>query len=268
MEKFIMRHFSEDFDHIGAECEKCGRILKIAKTSCSTIDNGFNVNPPVKCICGNVSDLIYLESKKSVKSHKNEIEMLNLPFKQRDDNRMPYFIVAAVIIAWLFFVIFGIEHKKDAPLDKSVVESAQQTEEREKNNFITNIDDKYKQLVDYYKNKNRDSSILVIADFKKYGKMDYKDVKIIEKKLSEPKYIKAVEKELAEANRRFRQKEREQMAEHRESCYQLGFRYGRCGTMALKGYQCDPSDDIIVPVECRGRADTDRGTRDGVASVW
>ncbi len=54
----------------------------------------------------------------------------------------------------------------------------------------------------------------------------------------------------------------------KESCYQLGFRYGRCGAMVLKGHQCDPSDDIIIPVECRGLSETDKGTRDGVASVW
>lgn len=53
-----------------------------------------------------------------------------------------------------------------------------------------------------------------------------------------------------------------------ESCYQLGFRYGRCGAAALKGYKCDSADDIVIPVECRGKSETNRGTRDGVASVW
>ena len=52
------------------------------------------------------------------------------------------------------------------------------------------------------------------------------------------------------------------------SCYGLGYKYGRCATMVLKGRKCDPDDDIIIPVRCRGKQETQKGITDGTKSVW
>jgi len=51
------------------------------------------------------------------------------------------------------------------------------------------------------------------------------------------------------------------------SCYEIGYRYGRCSTMSMRGLECDPEDDITVPRRCRSREDTQRGINAGVQSI-
>lgn len=51
-------------------------------------------------------------------------------------------------------------------------------------------------------------------------------------------------------------------------CYELGVRFGRCGTLALKGQRCNPEDDIVMPERCRNKDETLRGITDGQRSVW
>jgi SH3-like domain-containing protein len=52
------------------------------------------------------------------------------------------------------------------------------------------------------------------------------------------------------------------------SCYDLGYRYGKCGTKSMKGLPCDPENDIIIPARCRGKKETQRGMDAGVRSVY
>jgi hypothetical protein len=52
------------------------------------------------------------------------------------------------------------------------------------------------------------------------------------------------------------------------SCYEIGVKFGRCGTLSLKGKACSPDDDIVVPERCRGKADTNKGIYDGTKSVY
>ena len=59
-----MKYFSEQKDFVNAECEVCERILKIKKLYCHCTDNGFDLKPPIKCICGNVSNEIKVEGKR------------------------------------------------------------------------------------------------------------------------------------------------------------------------------------------------------------
>jgi hypothetical protein len=35
------------------------------------------------------------------------------------------------------------------------------------------------------------------------------------------------------------------------SCYDLGFRYGKCSRRSLKGLPCRPENDFIIPERCR-----------------
>jgi hypothetical protein len=51
------------------------------------------------------------------------------------------------------------------------------------------------------------------------------------------------------------------------SCYQLGYRYGRCGTRSYLGLSCSPKDDIVIPERCRGLTTTHTGKNDGARSV-
>jgi len=50
-------------------------------------------------------------------------------------------------------------------------------------------------------------------------------------------------------------------------CYSIGYQYGRVSAMGLQGARIDPSDDVVIPVECRDQAITQQGIEDGVRSV-
>jgi hypothetical protein len=53
-----------------------------------------------------------------------------------------------------------------------------------------------------------------------------------------------------------------------DTCYQLGYRFGTCATRSLKGLECDPENDIVIPERCRNNAETQRGVRDGTKAVY
>ena len=53
-----------------------------------------------------------------------------------------------------------------------------------------------------------------------------------------------------------------------ESCYDLGYRYGLCGTKSTRGIPCKPENDIVIPERCRGKAETKRGITAGVKAVY
>jgi hypothetical protein len=51
-------------------------------------------------------------------------------------------------------------------------------------------------------------------------------------------------------------------------CFELGKRYGKCASLSLYGEPCDPRDDIALPLDCRGKADTKSGIRAGVKAGY
>lgn len=55
---------------------------------------------------------------------------------------------------------------------------------------------------------------------------------------------------------------------NRLSCYEIGYRFGKCATLSMKGKVCAPQDDISVPTRCRNNAETQRGISDGTRSVY
>ena len=59
-----MKYFSEDKDFVNAECEVCKKILKIRKTSCQFSADKFELNQPLKCFCGNISNEIIFVGKR------------------------------------------------------------------------------------------------------------------------------------------------------------------------------------------------------------
>jgi hypothetical protein len=50
-------------------------------------------------------------------------------------------------------------------------------------------------------------------------------------------------------------------------CWELGYKYGRCARMSFLGMECNPSDDIVLPVECRNKRETEMGMKRGMESV-
>ena len=54
----------------------------------------------------------------------------------------------------------------------------------------------------------------------------------------------------------------------KESCYHLGYRFGKCFTLGMAGLPCDPKDDIVIPPECRNNEEKDRGLKAGIEEVY
>lgn len=54
----------------------------------------------------------------------------------------------------------------------------------------------------------------------------------------------------------------------RETCYELGYRYGLCATKSMNEIPCKPENDIVIPARCRGKAETKRGISAGVKVVY
>ena len=52
------------------------------------------------------------------------------------------------------------------------------------------------------------------------------------------------------------------------NCYEMGKKFGRCGTQVLFELPFNNDDDIIIPEECRGTPETNRGIMDGVKEVY
>lgn len=53
-----MKYFSQDHQYINAECQNCGRVLKIPHQKCVRAFGGLSVTPAVLCRCGTTSDFI------------------------------------------------------------------------------------------------------------------------------------------------------------------------------------------------------------------
>lgn len=51
-------------------------------------------------------------------------------------------------------------------------------------------------------------------------------------------------------------------------CYDLGYRWARCATLVMIGFQCLPEDDFVIPVECRGQETTRKGLEAGARAVY
>jgi hypothetical protein len=52
------------------------------------------------------------------------------------------------------------------------------------------------------------------------------------------------------------------------SCYEIGFRTGRCVAKSMSGLPCDAGDEIPMPPECKGKPETEKGLLEGRKSVY
>lgn len=52
------------------------------------------------------------------------------------------------------------------------------------------------------------------------------------------------------------------------NCFTMGYKFGLCGALSLHGYQCKPEDDVIIPIECRSKKETNIGIQSGVESAY
>ena len=53
-----------------------------------------------------------------------------------------------------------------------------------------------------------------------------------------------------------------------ESCYQLGYRYGKCATQVMLKEKCAKEDDVVIPDRCKGLKETKEGTKAGAKEVF
>jgi hypothetical protein len=54
----LMKYFSQDHQYVNAECQNCGRVLRIPHKKCIAVVGGLSVTPAVLCRCGITSDFI------------------------------------------------------------------------------------------------------------------------------------------------------------------------------------------------------------------
>lgn len=52
-----------------------------------------------------------------------------------------------------------------------------------------------------------------------------------------------------------------------KSCYDLGYRYGRCAAKRHQNIQCERKNDIVIPKRCRGKSETEKGMVVGIAEI-
>jgi len=48
----------------------------------------------------------------------------------------------------------------------------------------------------------------------------------------------------------------------------MGKRFGRCAALSMYGKTCDPTDDVIMPLDCRDQPDTKSGISVGVRTAY
>jgi hypothetical protein len=51
-------------------------------------------------------------------------------------------------------------------------------------------------------------------------------------------------------------------------CWNLGYKFGYCGTISLHGLTCAPEDDVAIPSECRGKKETQMGISRGTEAAY
>ena len=55
----------------------------------------------------------------------------------------------------------------------------------------------------------------------------------------------------------------------KRDCWELGYKFGYCATLALHGFECRPEDDVVIPVECRGdNRETNMGIKSGTEKAF
>ena len=59
----------------------------------------------------------------------------------------------------------------------------------------------------------------------------------------------------------------EDEATKRETCFQLGTRYGRCAAISMNGGKCAASDNITKPTRCSKDPTWERGLERGIKAA-
>jgi len=52
----------------------------------------------------------------------------------------------------------------------------------------------------------------------------------------------------------------------KESCYDIGYKYGSCVMRSYKGLTCKPGTDIAIPPRCKNKSETRAGIKAGIYS--
>jgi hypothetical protein len=55
---------------------------------------------------------------------------------------------------------------------------------------------------------------------------------------------------------------------HQQSCYDIGYKTGRCAAKSMSNLPCEPGEDIPMPAECKGKPETEKGLLEGRKSIY
>ncbi|MEI8226289.1 MAG: zinc ribbon domain-containing protein [Bacteroidota bacterium] len=175
------------------KCHECGKDFSSEAKYCSNC--GTSVKPP-----------------ENIAKQPDKVE-----------SSKEYLYIGIFIVFFFCLLIFAVssveENNPRRKMEKEIAKYEKQRPEIEKKVFTDNIEGNYQKLLDYYNNKNIGWTKSFIEDFRKYGRIDYKDVATIEKKISDPKYIKEAEALVQKENKLYRIKQRQQLAKQMESDY-------------------------------------------------
>lgn len=83
------------------------------------------------------------------------------------------------------------------------------------------------------------------------------------KQHQETRKIKKKEEAGKELEEKRKQKKKVLWKNLETRCASLGYDYGLCAARAIVGLPCDPANDIVIPLECRGKISTKRGIEAG-----
>jgi len=56
--------------------------------------------------------------------------------------------------------------------------------------------------------------------------------------------------------------------EPEESCYRIGYRFGRCAAQVMLNDTCARQQDLEMPERCKGLKETEDGTRAGTRELF
>jgi len=69
-----MKYFGQDEMYILAECEQCGRVLKMKRENITATEAGFNINSNLKCPCGKICTRIAGKTKYTPTTNSSQLK--------------------------------------------------------------------------------------------------------------------------------------------------------------------------------------------------
>jgi hypothetical protein len=95
-----VKYFSEDEDYINAECDLCNKVVKILKTNCTLTEEGYELNSPRSCVCGQTID--------SIRGHAREQSTERNSYSPQSAKNFSQVEKKATVVIWISLVSGGL----------------------------------------------------------------------------------------------------------------------------------------------------------------